>query len=196
MSSLVSPSSKHEAVCEMFRHRPDLAAELLGGPLGVPLPAWREARLRSENVTDDRLAEFRSDVVVEYWQTTRGFAVIVEVQLDEDDDKHFSWPFYTYGLRYRLRCPVKLLAICPAERVATWAARTIDLGHPGSTLTPLVLGPDQIPQVVDPEQATRLPELAVLSALAHGGRPGGEKILDTLPPRLHSARCRSPYALS
>lgn len=79
-------------MCEMFRHRPNLAAEILSGPIGLPLPDWREARLRSENVTDDRLAELRSDVVVEYWRMGRDFAVIVEVQLSDDRDKHFSWP--------------------------------------------------------------------------------------------------------
>jgi hypothetical protein len=49
---------------------------------------------------------------------------------------------------------------------AAWASRAIDLGHPGMTLKPIVLGPEQIPQVVEPEEAIRTPELAVLSALA------------------------------
>jgi hypothetical protein len=48
------------------------------------------------------------------------------------------------------------------------------------TLTPIVFGPDQIPQVVTPEEATRVPELAVLSALAHGGGQDGEKTLASL----------------
>jgi hypothetical protein len=48
------------------------------------------------------------------------------------------------------------------------------------TLTPIVLGPDQIPQVVEPDEAARTPELAVLSALAHGGRQDGGETLETL----------------
>ncbi|WP_285491800.1 hypothetical protein [Actinomadura sp. NBRC 104425] len=158
-----------------------LAAEILGDTLGVPLPEYREARLRSENVTDDRLAELRADAVIEYWEKTRRFAVIVEVQLDHDRGKHFSWPAYMMGLRARLRCPVILLVLSPDQTAAKWCARTIDLGHPGMTLTPIVLGPREIPYVTDPEHAARVPELAVLSALAHGAAPGGAEVLSALP---------------
>ncbi|WP_437854662.1 hypothetical protein [Sorangium sp. So ce363] len=41
-------------------------------------------------------------------------------------------------------------------------------GHPGWTLTPLVLGPQGVPVVTDAEQAKAAPEVAVLSAMAHG----------------------------
>lgn len=41
------------------------------------------------------------------------------------------------------------------------------VGHPGWVLAPLVLGPDRIPPVTDPSQASRCPELSVLSAMAH-----------------------------
>jgi hypothetical protein len=174
------PSSKHEAICEMVRSRPALAAEIVGRSLGVSLPRYGDARIRSENVTDDRLAELRADAVIEYWEKKRNFALIVEVQGDEDKDKLYSWPFYLMGLRYRLRCPVKLLVVCPVPAVARWASRPIDLDHPGMTLTPLVLGPDQIPQVIEPDEAARTPELAVLSAMAHGGRPDGAKTLESL----------------
>lgn len=34
-------------------------------------------------------------------------------------------------------------------------------------LRPLVLGPEQVPAVTDPDVASRMPELAVLSAIAH-----------------------------
>lgn len=44
----------------------------------------------------------------------------------------------------------------------------------------MVLGPDQIPQVVEPDEAVRSPELAVLSAMAHGGREDGAKTLESL----------------
>ncbi|WP_329249195.1 hypothetical protein OG417_02695 [Actinoallomurus sp. NBC_01490] len=81
------PSSKHEALCEMFRSRPEFAAEIVDRSLGIPLPRYREARLRSETVTDDRLAELHADVVVEYGEAGRNFAVIVEVQNAPDEDK-------------------------------------------------------------------------------------------------------------
>ena len=175
------PSSRHEALSEMFRHRPALAADVLEGALGLELPGYRDARLRSENITDDRLAELRADAVIEFWEEKRQFAVIVEVQLDRDRDKHFSWPAYMMGLRARLRCPVILLVVSPDQGTAAWCARTLDLGHPGMALTPLVMGPREVPYVTDPDQAARVPELAILSALAHGAGPGGMEVVAALP---------------
>jgi hypothetical protein len=49
-----------------------------------------------------------------------------------------------------------------------WCAQPIDLGHPGLTLTPLVVPPERIPVVTDEREAAAVPELAVLSAMAHG----------------------------
>lgn len=43
-----------------------------------------------------------------------------------------------------------------------------------------MLGPELVPVVTDAEQATRTPELAVLSALAHGGDVGRRAVLDAL----------------
>lgn len=106
--------------------------------------------------------------------------VVVEVQLRRDPGKRWSWPVYLATLRARLRCPAVLLVVCVDTAVATWCATPLDLGHPGSTLTPLVLGPDQVPVVTDPVQAAAAPELAVLSAMSHGARPDRHDVLDAL----------------
>jgi len=50
--------------------------------------------------------------------------------------------------------------------IAAWAARPIRTGHPGFDLVPIVLGPEAMPWVTEPDQARKNPELAVLSALA------------------------------
>jgi hypothetical protein len=100
------PSSLHEALIEMFRNRPSLAAELLGGAFGVDLPAYHVARVESGNLPD--------------------------------------------------------------------------LTPTGWALSPLVLGPDRVPVVADADEAARDPELAVLSAMAHGGRPDRTDVLDAL----------------
>ena len=55
----------------------------------------------------------------------------------------------------------------PSESVAAWARAPNELG-PGSRFEALVVGPNAIPVVRDVEQAVRDPELAVLSAMAHG----------------------------
>lgn len=93
--------------------------------------------------------------------------IVVEVQLAPDKDKRFVWPVYATNLRARLKCPVCLLVITDDDRVARWAAKPIELGG-GNQFVPVVLGPSGVPEVTDPAQANADPELAVLSAMAHG----------------------------
>lgn len=175
------PSQLHEALVELFHRRPSLAAELLAGPLGVPTPEYREARLESGELTDLTPTEYRADTVVGLTDgATAVLAIVVEVQLGRDPAKRWSWPVYLATLRARLRCPTMLLVLCPDTGTANWCATPITMGHPGWQLRPLALGPDLVPAVTDPAEAARSPELAVLSAMAHGSDAEGEKVLHAL----------------
>jgi hypothetical protein len=159
----------HEGIVELFRSDPRLAAELLRGPLGLELPPFAEARVETGALTQLNPAELRADLVVSLTDGARPkLAIIVEAQREQDDDKLFSWPAYVGSLRHRLRCPVCLLVVTQSERVANWASRTIVLG-PGCSLSPLVLRPSSVPVISLVEDARQAPELAVLSAMAHGG---------------------------
>jgi hypothetical protein len=62
---------------------------------------------------------------------------------------------------------VVLLVLTPERAVARWARRPIKLGHPGFRLKPVVISFDDVPRIHDAAHAQRLPELAVLSAMAH-----------------------------
>ena len=95
------------------------------------------------------------------------FRSVVEVQLSRDNDKQFAWPVYVTTLRARFRCPVCLLVVTTDEAIARWAAKLIELGG-GNWFAPLVLHPSGVPEVTDEAQARSDPELAVLSAMAHG----------------------------
>jgi hypothetical protein len=55
----------------------------------------------------------------------------------------------------------------PEPSVAAWARRPIELGHRGFQLTPIVLELGDVPPVRDPSAASQMPELAVLSTMAH-----------------------------
>jgi flagellar biosynthesis/type III secretory pathway protein FliH len=59
------------------------------------------------------------------------------------------------------------LVVTPDERVARWAAKPVYVGCEW-WFTPYVLGPSCIPEVTDENLARDNPELAVLSAMAHG----------------------------
>ena len=170
------PSQLHEALLLLFRNRPELAPELLRDALHIELPRYSEARIESAQLTDIQPAEYRADLVVLLYKGEPVLGIIVEVQLRPDEDKRYSWPVYVAGLRARIRCPVCLLVVTAEESVAQWAVQVLELGG-GNRFVPLVLGPSGMPEVTDEEVARRDPELAVLSAMAHGADADTEKAL-------------------
>ena len=174
------PSLEHESIAVLFRNRPSLAGEILRQVLGVAVPDYDKARVESSDLTEWNPAEFRADVVTVYESDSPVMAMIVEVQRGRDPDKRWSWPAYVAGLCARMRCATLLLVICPDRTVGEWCAQPIELGHPGLTLKPLVLPPHRIPVVTDEREAAASPELAVLSAMAHGTEAGRHRIFRAL----------------
>lgn len=157
------PSLKHEALVELIRRCPELLVELLGFTEGVGVRATEVSAELNQLVP----VEFRADGV---WLLDGPMPLVaaLEVQLSPDPAKPWVWPLYLCGLRARHRRPAVLLVLTLDPAVARWASRPLVLG-PGSVLRPVVVGPEQIPRILDPEQARRCPEQAVLSVLAHGG---------------------------
>lgn len=171
---------QHEGLLLLFRNRPTLAPELLRDALGLTLPAWSEARVESAELTEVVPTEYRADLVVLLLEDKPVFAIVVEVQLSRDEDKRKTWPLYLTSLRSRVNCPTALLVVAPNAAVARWCAQPIELGHPGFMLRPLVAGPDAVPIIVDEQAAKQDPELAVLSAMAHGQEEVGQAIAQTV----------------
>ncbi|KYF47953.1 hypothetical protein BE08_37720 [Sorangium cellulosum] len=172
-------SVTHEALVELFKNRPTLAAELLHDALGHPVPAFTEARIEASDLTEIVPANRRADVIVVLLvgeQQRPAMAIVVEVQLSVDPDKPYSWPVYVTQTRARHRCPTRLLVVTIDPAMVRWCSRPIDTGHPDWTLKPLVLGPEGVPVVTDAEQARAAPEVAVLSAMAHGQGEAAEAI--------------------
>jgi hypothetical protein len=164
------PSRLHEALVDMFREQPALVADLLSGPLGIRMPSFHTARASAGDLTEVVPTEYRADAVVTFDVADKPvFGAVIEVQLRVDPRKRYVWPAYVATLYARLRCPVVLLVLCPHVAVADRCAKPIVVTDPGLVLRPLVLGPRQIPAMTELEAARRHPELAVLSAIAHGG---------------------------
>jgi hypothetical protein len=161
------PSQLHEVLLQLFRNRPLLAPELLRDALHVELPRFTEARLDSADLTDVQPAEYRADMVVLLLDGKPVLGIVVEVQLSPDNSKRFVWPVYAATRRARWKCAVCVLVVTVDEAVARWAAKPIEMGN-GSRFVPLVLRPSGVPEVTDEARARFDPELAVLSAMAHG----------------------------
>lgn len=161
------PSQLHETLLLLFRNRLALAPELLRDALHRELPPYTEVRIDSADLTEIQPAEYRADLVVSLLDGAPVHGIVFEVQLSPDERKPFVWPTYVANLRARLELPVCLLVVTADESTAHWAARPIDLGS-GNWFTPLVLGPSGVPEIAEESRAQEDPELAVLSAMAHG----------------------------
>jgi hypothetical protein len=182
------PSFDHEILVDLFREDGRLAPELLRRCTGIAVEHTRVEH-RSIDLSQVVPTEYRADDVLVLFRrdSSATTAVIVEVQLDEDDDKLRTWPVYVAALRARLRCPAMLLVITRDPATARWARRPIELGHPGFQLTPLVVDYADVPRITDLETASQLPQLAVLSVLAHPALEAAEmaiKAISQLPEDL------------
>ncbi len=170
------PSLEHEFLVALFLERPELAPELLYRALHITVPDHYKVFVESADITELAPAQYHADSVIVLRAPEPVLAVVLEIQRSIDEKKRFSWPMYVTGLWTRLECPVVLLVVALRPAVARWCAKPIKVGEPGFVLSPQVLGPDVIPQVTDPDEAASAPELAAMSALAHGPRPGGLKV--------------------
>jgi hypothetical protein len=161
-------SFTHELLVELFRTDGRLAVELLRTCAGVAVEHTRVV-VGSIDLSQVAPTEYRADaVIVLHDPDDRPVTgVIVEIQRQIERDKALTWPAYVANLRAKLACAVLLLVIAPDPAVATWARRPIDLGHPGFRLAPIVISFDEVPWIRDRDTALRLPELAVLSVMAH-----------------------------
>ena len=163
------PSREHEIPLRIVQNQPALAPVLLKEALGFEVPHHTEAVLTSSVLTNCDPKEWNSDGAVLLRRDGENvLAVVIERQNDRDGEKHYSWPAYLGTLYGRLKCPTMLVVLCPTDAIANWCAKPIGTGHPGFVLRPLAIGPSGTPVVTDGERARRLPELAVLSAYAHG----------------------------
>jgi hypothetical protein len=175
----------HEILVDLFKNRPSLAAEILAEVLGVSLPAYTDARLASNDLTEIQPAEYRADAVVLLFDRDVPVRVIiVEAQLAADPRKRLSWPAYVTVSRAIHGCPADLLVVAPDPAVAGWCVEPIEIGVPGFVLHPPVLRRTAVPVVTELEEAARRPELGVLSALAHGETGQGATIAAAVLPAI------------
>lgn len=165
----------------MVKRRPAMVAELLTDLFGLKIPPWDHAADGPIEVSDIKPVQVRADAVPVFSRGKKDvLAVVCEVQLYKNANKRRAWAHYLTGLHKQLKCPTMLLVISPSRSVARWSTKPIEVGHPGWVLHPLVLGPDRVPVITDPDEATHAPELTVLSAMAHGAGPERKQIFRSM----------------
>ncbi|NRQ40432.1 hypothetical protein HII36_52745 [Nonomuraea sp. NN258] len=178
-------TGQHEGVTKIsvldFEH----TAQALRALLGLRLPESGKARLASPDLSEAAPSICRADGALLYGEGEDKLGVITETQRGEDHDKYWSWLEYIANFRSREKCPVCLVVICPTLRVARWAQRPIETGHPGLTLTPMVIGPHNTPLITDVAEAESNIGLAVISAITRSGDPRYGEVLATLSTALN-----------
>ena len=139
------PSFSHEVFLDLFRQRPTLASELLPDVLQLRLSPLAHVQLGDTTLSEILPTERRADLV-QLLSDSPGApprrALIIEVQLDYDVDKQWSWWSYVVGMHVRHRCEAVLVVVTPSEKTAAWASGPFELGHPGTSLSPIVIGPE------------------------------------------------------
>jgi hypothetical protein len=157
----------HEGLISLVREQPAFIADVLTQLLNVDVPRSTEARLVEATLNELVPVEYRADAVVLFGGRKPVFGVVVEAQLQRRRRKRYTWPLYVVAARARHECPFLLVVVAPKASTARWAAQPIEIGG-GMVQRPCVIGPDGIPRITDPGQASRDPRLAVLSVVAHG----------------------------
>lgn len=122
---------------------PDLVPELLR-LAGVEVPSDASVEVLDIDLEELVPVDCEADAVVTFSTEQQPvWAVAVNLQFHQDEQRKLRWAVDLTGLFRNLRCQVALLVICPDDRGAQWAALPIELG-PGSTFRPLVFGVDEV----------------------------------------------------
>ena len=102
-----------------MRHCLRARARLLRRVFGLRLGRFAEAHIESADLTDIQPAPRYADLFVRLVDGDRSVhGIIVEVQLERDEEKRYSWPMYAATALARFRCPVDLLVLAPKKNVA------------------------------------------------------------------------------
>jgi hypothetical protein len=188
-------TSSHEAAHRIFQDRPELLAPVFR-ILGVPLAEKAAVEVLTADVTEIRPLERRVDSVLRVRPSDGGdeFLLAIEAQGRRDQAKVVSWAYYLAFLKARYECQALLLVVCQDRGTAKWAAGPFHLGLESWTalsVHPLVLGPNNVPLITDPEEAARDLSLAAFSAMTHSRHRDASVILNALARALGTADTES-----
>jgi hypothetical protein len=183
-------TSHHEASHRIFQERPELLSPVFD-LLGLPLPEQAVIEVLTPDVTEIRPLERRVDSVLRISGAGGdSFLLAIEAQMRPDYDKAVSWAYYLSYLKAKYDCSALLLVVCQDKRTADWAAGPFPLGlddWPALTVHPLVVGPGNIPVVLDTDEASANLAMAAFSAMTHGRSREAPAILDGLAVALGRA---------
>ncbi|MFI1564011.1 hypothetical protein ACH4ZX_13290 [Streptomyces sp. NPDC020490] len=185
----------HEGMHRIFQERPEVLAPVFG-VLGFPFSAKATVDAVTTDVTEARPLERRVDTVLRIGPSDgEDFLLAIESQSKRVPGKEASWAYYVAFLRAKYGLPVLLLVVCQDRATAKWAAGPFDCGTRDWTAQrtyPLVVGPDNLPVIIDARTVAKNLPLAVLSALAHARSADCGAILEAISSALQELQETDP----
>ncbi|MFD0478703.1 hypothetical protein ACFQ0B_68810 [Nonomuraea thailandensis] len=142
--------------------------EILRDLLHVELPATsiiqEEERTFNTRISDD----IEPDLVFTLGPRQSPLhAIIVEVQQDNKKEAR-QLARYAAAAWLLLKCDVTVLVVCPNQSDADHYAKPVESGLNGYRFQPRVVGPRDIPAIIDPQEAAADLPLAVMSVMTQG----------------------------
>jgi hypothetical protein len=179
--------SPHEALHRIFQEDPGLFSRVFERLLGLEFTEPYSVSVLSPDMTEIKPLERRADTVLMIESRSRSTALIIESQTERVAEKKNSWPYYIAYLHAKHECDVGLLVITAKKTTAEWAREQIRVGI-GTwhcmVVRPIVLGPDNVPEITTVEEAAEDVVFALLSAITHGRSDSAAEILEALSAAL------------
>ncbi|MFT4188937.1 MAG: hypothetical protein QM621_10195 [Aeromicrobium sp.] len=154
---------------ELVRRAPELVTEMLSSTFGVKVSPSVTATPFAESSRVVEPSTFHADAAFVYAgeDGEAELAVVFEVQRALDRGKLWTWRAYLAHLENEVKAHAALVVYCPDRRLGARYRETFDGSGISLLVRPLIVTPDDVPLVVDPEQAVRNPAAAVLGMVAH-----------------------------
>ncbi|MDJ1134646.1 hypothetical protein [Streptomyces iconiensis] len=192
-------NSPHEAHHRVFQEVPQLVRRAFA-LLDLPDPGDAEVTVLNCDVTEIQPVERRVDTLLNVkCPDGRAYPLIIEAQSKKDPEKALSWAYYLSFLasKYKTHHPT-LLVVCRDKVTADWARGPFTIGppsRPNLMVSPLVLGPHNVPVIMDANRAAADLPLTVFSALTHSADDRIGEILEVLAMALKQTTDRDMITL-
>lgn len=172
-------TTTHAFLARMLRESPSLALRLVQLIAREPPPPDAVLEPVPDHLWDSRPRGYSRPDAAYLIKDADGLLfspLLLAVQLGPSPGKKDEWLHCMATLLARFRSLVTFVAVTLDRDTERWCAEPLVLDHGPSVFYPAVVGPSRIPRITDIAQAKTMPELAVLSALAHSRGPGAMTI--------------------
>jgi hypothetical protein len=183
----IMPSAQHESPIALTKLNPDWLAWLFAHVFHAKMPSYDHARSEATDVRVLVPRTYHADAMVLFCdpEDRPVQAAVLEVQRGRDPTKQRTWKLYVAQLETEWDVATVLVVYCPDPAVAGWYRRRLAVDGDGNglsslRLSPFVFTPDDVPVIVDVDEAIAQPELTVLSVLCHGDKEAVDAMFPAL----------------